>query len=173
MLLNFTKILHVFGLTTIRQANDKVNTIYAIQANRESNLRKSLSNAEKQCSAYKQELDELVQVERKLKEQIVNLQAELHNSTVQKGFVESRVKILSEDLNLLRSELEGLGVKEPEDITKLQARVRELEKTLDLKVKYQMLLEVMLDIKRINHERRFRPSYPRIYGCYWFINRRC
>lgn len=162
MLLNFTKILHVFGLTTIRQANDKVNTIYAIQANRESNLRKSLSNAEKQCSAYKQELDELVQVERKLKEQkrknsrlldkqkklkeqIVNLQAELHNSTVQKGFVESRAKILSDDLSLLRSELEGLGVKEPEDITKLQAKVRELEKTLDLKVKYQMLLEVMLD----------------------------
>lgn len=169
MLLNFTKILHVFGLTTIRQANDKVNTIYAIQANRESNLRKSLSNAEKQCSAYKQELDELVQVERKLKEQkrknsrlldkqkklkeqIVNLQAELHNSTVQKGFVESRVKILSEDLNLLRSELEGLGIKEPEDITKLQARVRELEKTLDLKVKYQMLLDAMLNARMYGFE---------------------
>lgn len=87
----------------------------------------------------------LLTKQKKLKEQIVNLQAELHNSTVQKEFVESRAKILSEDLSLLRSELEGLGVKEPEDITKLQARVRELEKTLDLKVKYQMLLEVMLD----------------------------
>ena len=87
----------------------------------------------------------LLTKQKNLKEQIVNLQAELHNSTVQKEFVESRVKILSEDLSLLRSELEGLGIKEPEDITKLQARVRELEKTLDLKVKYQMLLEVMLD----------------------------
>ena len=89
----------------------------------------------------------LLTKQKNLKEQIVNLQAELHNSTVQKGFVESRVKILSEDLSLLRSELEGLGIKEPEDITKLQARVRELEKTLDLKVKYQMLLDAMLNAR--------------------------
>lgn len=89
----------------------------------------------------------LLTKQKKLKEQIVNLQAELHNSIVQKGFVKSRVKILSEDLNLLRSELEGLGIKEPEDITKLQARVRELEKTLDLKVKYQMLLDAMLNAR--------------------------
>jgi hypothetical protein len=89
----------------------------------------------------------LLTKQKNLKEQIVNLQAELHNSTVQKEFVKSRVKILSEDLSLLRSELEGLGIKEPEDITKLQARVRELEKTLDLKVKYQMLLDAMLNAR--------------------------
>ena len=89
----------------------------------------------------------LLTKQKNLKEQIVNLQAELHNSTVQKEFVESRAKILSEDLNLLQSELEGLGIKEPEDITKLQARVRELEKTLDLKVKYQMLLDAMLNAR--------------------------
>lgn len=164
MYLNSTKILSVFGLTTIRQANDKINTIYAIQANRESTLRKSLSKAEKQCSAYKQELDEMVQVKRelkeqkrknsrlltkqkKLKEQIVNLEAELHNSTVQKEFAESQVITLQETLSLLHSELEGLGIMEPEDITKLQAKVRELEKTLNLKVKYQMLLDAMLNAR--------------------------
>lgn len=87
----------------------------------------------------------LLNKQKNLKEQIVNLQAELRNSAVQKEFVESRVKVLSEDLSLLHSELEALGIKELEDIAKLQARVRELEKTLDLKVKYQMLLEAMLD----------------------------
>lgn len=89
--------------------------------------------------------NKLLVKQKRLKERIVNLEAEVHNTSIQLDSKTASYLKIAEELQLLRDELKELGVHEPKDITELQAELRKVKHEFELKVRYQLLLETLLD----------------------------
>lgn len=83
----------------------------------------------------------------KWKTKITNLEADKHNLTVQLEHAIANNK-WKEQFDLLIQELEQLGVKEPSDISELQAENRKLKKQNSLMVQLQILHTNLLNYRQ-------------------------